>query len=59
MIGWMKRVTQPVVRLTTVQHVPHTAVFDEFAKIVEQAALEERVKHEPRVVSFRALRGPR
>lgn len=59
MNGWIKRVARPVLRLTTVQDIEHQTVFEEFAKIVEQAALEERVKHEPRVVSFRAQRNLR
>jgi hypothetical protein len=53
------KAVQPLLRLTTVVDAKHEAVFREFAAIVEQAVLEERVKREPRVVSFRALRGPR
>ncbi|WP_244935154.1 hypothetical protein [Acuticoccus sediminis] len=44
-------------RLTTVQTVEHVSVFEEFARIVERVALEERVKNEPRVISFRQRRG--
>lgn len=59
MNGFIRRVRQPLLRLTTVVDAKHEGVFDEFAKIVEQAVLEERVRREPRVVSFRAVRGQR
>ena len=57
MVGWLRHVAQPVVRLTTMHEVEHEKVFEEFAQLTAQAALEERVKHEPRVVSFRQRRG--
>ncbi len=56
MVGWFRRAAQPLVRLTTVQEVEHAAVFDDFARVVQRVALEERVRHEPRVVSFRQMR---
>ncbi|UOM33825.1 hypothetical protein [Acuticoccus sp. I52.16.1] len=57
MVGWVRRAAQPLVRLTTVQKIEHEAVFDAFAGIVQRAALEERVRREPRVISFRQKRG--
>ncbi|WP_420392560.1 hypothetical protein [Acuticoccus sp.] len=56
MTEWLRRIGQPLLRLTTVQKVDHTSVFEEFAQIVERAALEERVRNEPRVVCFRQRR---
>ncbi len=57
MVGWVRRAAQPLVRLTTVHKVEHEAVFETFARVAQRAALEERVKHEPRVISFRQKRG--
>jgi hypothetical protein len=56
---FVRRMTAPLMRLTTVVEVNHEPVFAHFAKIVEQAVLEERVRREPRVVSFRAIRSAR
>ena len=56
MVGWFRRTAQPLVRLTTVQEVEHEAVFEAFAQNVARVAIEERVRNEPRVVSFRARR---
>ncbi|WP_226576780.1 hypothetical protein [Acuticoccus sediminis] len=57
MVGCFRRTAEPLLRLTTVQTVEHVSVFEEFARIVERVALEERVKNEPRVISFRQRRG--
>ncbi|WP_075221050.1 hypothetical protein [Acuticoccus yangtzensis] len=57
MVEWFRRAADPVLRLTTMRPVAHDEVFAEFARVVGQVALEERVRNEPRVVSFRQKRG--
>lgn len=56
MVRWIRHVAEPVIRLTTMHKVDHQSVFEDFAKTVERTALEERVRNEPRVVSFRLRR---
>lgn len=58
MVAFFKRAGEPLLRFTTVQRVEHEAAFRKFAQNVGRAAMERRVRDEPRVVSFpmRAVR---
>lgn len=53
MVNLIKRVAAPIVRLTSVDDVKHEAVFEAFADHVARVVVNERVRQEPRVVSFR------
>lgn len=45
--------TQPLVRLPSVEPADHETVFEAFAKTMARAVVAERVRIEPRVVSLR------
>lgn len=53
MVKWIQRMAAPVIRLTSVHDIDHEIVFDQFASTLAQALVEEHVRNEPRVVSFR------
>ncbi len=52
MMPFLKRVAEPVVRLTTVHEHNHAPVFHAFAEHLGRAVIEKSVKDRPRVVSF-------
>lgn len=54
MKSFVKRAVAPLVRFTTVEVVAHDPVFSSFTQHIGRALVDERVRHEPRVVSFRA-----
>ena len=50
----LRHAVAPVIRLATVHDVSHGPVFEAFAQHLGRALVDERVRNEPRVVSFRA-----
>lgn len=48
----LKRAVTPVIRLTTVEAVAHEATFEEFARKLGCAVVENSIRDMPRVVSF-------
>lgn len=53
MANLIKRLSGPVVRVTTMEPVEHERVFEEFASHMMRQAIEKRAMQEPRIVSFR------
>lgn len=52
MMPFLKRVAEPVVRLTTMHDQKHEPVFNDFAGHLGRAVIERTVKDRPRVVTF-------
>lgn len=57
MMKFLKQRLSPLVRLPKVEHQPHDRVFDTFVQNMGRALVDERVRHEPRIVSFARRRG--
>jgi hypothetical protein len=54
MLGLIKRVAMPIVRLTTVNEVEYRKTFETFAGHLARAVVEEKARREPRIVSLRS-----
>lgn len=54
---FFKRTMAPLLRVTTMQDVPHEPVFQSFVQNVGRALVDECVRREPRIVLFERRRG--
>jgi hypothetical protein len=52
MIKLMRRMAEPVVRLTSVEHVDHGPTFETFAEQLATRVVGDRARGEPRVVAL-------
>jgi len=50
MLRFLRRASEPVVRLARVEEVDHQPTFEAFAEAIARRLVEEQVRCEPRVV---------